>query len=1064
MGRTFDPRLASRLSQSLETVFERAIGLAQRAPDWGWLVARLGYESALRSVHPKLLAEATFTLGVIHNLQDRFEPAMRLLDRAQEMFIQQEDRSGVARCQWQRGVALRFQTHLTSAVAHLESALAEFEALDRPLQVAQVQRDLAIACNLLERFDRAETLINQARSFFEAAGQRVEVARCDLAIGSRLRQRSRYQQALSVLRRAHRAFDEEGQAIDRAKARYLIGLVHIQLQAYEPARSDLEAARTVFLAANLPMRVAFTDMDLGRALWRLGDLGGARHHLEAALGWSEAHHIPYLVADCSLNLGNLHYVRGDYAGAEAAYERALDIYRQLDLKSVAARCQQNLALIHRWRGELSRALDRLHRAVQTLEDEEIPVWAADCHFKIAEIYLMLGQTETAADHTRQAREWYEQEQIPLSRAWCDILDAQIAALADDRGAAIRNLERARSTIASTGSPWHTGLCDRLLGDLLLAQDAAERAVERYDSAQRLFEALGAHVDAAACQVGRGRAHGLRGELAQAERFLSAALDVTAGVLPEWSWQAYAELARVAQAQGEERQALKRYRQAVEALRWVRMALPTAGLAGNLAASKEQIYDQALELALDLQEPEQALEIVEESSALVLMGSLHTRSLQDVEDPYVQRLMTREGNLRAAIAQTRRDLLRAYDQPPDATEKARQRTGALLNTLRQKRSQHLRVLQQLSTTGHTHFDAVEPFTWSRFRDAMAEHLPAPWTALVTHWQDDELLIFHADPDGVEVHRRELGPLERTALEMATATAPERRTLIYDGRMFNSVPGAELGETYRRALYRLLIPAQVSDWLAPDRLLLVVPHGPLHYLPFQTLQSGTRFLAEEAIVSLGPSLGILERLVRRSASPAARGRALLVGLDAFCQDRRDLEWTLREIDRLSTLYGEGSDVLRNADATRGRIQRWSRSGRLDQYSILHFATHGQLDETAGTLSGLSLWEADLVPGDIERLRLTSPLVVLSACQSGLGKVHPGQEVTGLPQAFLTAGARSVTTSLWHIDDRSTIALMEDYHRRVRRGVYPARALAETQRRAIRRGESPYVWGAFLTIGTP
>jgi CHAT domain-containing protein len=1009
------------------------------------------------------LTESTFTLAVALNLNERFEQAIRLLDRAQEMFHQQNDGAGVARCRWQKGVALRFQTHLPAAVECLERSLLEFEALGLTHQVARVQRDLAIAFNLLEQFDRAKSLVTQARAFFEATGQSVEMARCDLVIGSRLRQRTRYQHSLRVLRQAHGTFQSEGQRIDEAKARYQMGLVHIQLQAYEAARADLETAGRVFRSAGLPLRVTYVNLDLGRVLWRLGDLDGARLHLEEALDWSEAHHITRQVADCSLNLGNLLYVEGDYVRAAAAYEKALIIYRQAGVESFAARCEQNLALIHRWRGELGRALDRLHRAAQTLEDEEILVWAADCHFKMAEIYLALGQTETAADHTQRARIWYVQEHVPLSEAWSDILDAQIATLEQDPVEAIRVLEQARCSIAATGSTWHTALCDRLLGDVLLAQDAVDQAAERYDSAQRQFHAVGAQVDAATCQVGLGRVHRRRAELAQAERRLTAALDVTAGALPEWSWQACAELAQVAQDRGEKERALNLYRQAVEALRWVRLTLPTANLAGNLAASKVQIYRRALVLALDLQKPVQALEIVEESSALVLMGSLHSRSPQDVEDSYLQKLMTRECNLRAAIAQTRQDLLHAYDQPLDATEEARQRTVALLETLRQRRDEHLRILQQLSTTGQSPVDAVEPFTWPRFRDTMAQHLPADWSALVTHWLDDELLIFHADPDGVDVHRRQLTGLERTALEMATATAPERRTLLYKGRVFGASTGSQLGETFRRRLYQLLIPTQVSQQLAPDRLLLIVPQGPLHHLPFSTLQSEDGFLAEQAIVSLAPSLGILGRLVRRRSSSTS-SRALLVGLDSFDQPRSELEWTLAEIDLLSTLYGQGNDCLRNASATRERILSWSQTGRLARYSTIHFATHGQLDTTAGTLSGLALWDADLVPADIERLRLNSPLVVLSACQSGLGKVHRGDEVTGLPQAFLAAGARSVITSLWHIDDRSTIGLMEDYHQRVKEGVYPTRALAQTQRRAIQRGEPPYVWGAFVNIGIP
>lgn len=1050
-------------------VFQRAVDLAQRAPRLGWLLARLGYETALRSGSPTLLAEAKLTLGTTLNLCEHFDPAIRLLDQAEELFASQGDRSGVARCHWQRGVALRFQTHFRSAVEYLESAYSEFKILGLRPEVARVQRDLAIAYNLLEQFDRASALVAQARAFFEKASQTVEVGRCDLVIGSQLRQRTQYQQSLEVLRRAYRIFDAEGQIIDGAKARYLIALVQTQLQSYRTAQSNLEMVQGVFRSAGLPMRVAYANKDLGRVLWHLGDLDNAHGYLKKALDWFEAYGIPRHIADCSLNLGNFLYVTGDYVTAEAHYEKALSIYDQLGVKSFAARCEQNLALIHRWRGDLSQALDRLHRAARALESEKVTVWAADCHFKMADIYLALGQTETATIHTQYAREWYEREHISLSAAWCDILDAQIATLADDQGEATRMLERARRTVISVGSTWHTGLCDRLLGDALLAQCQVELARSRYEAALRRFDTLGAQVDAAACRVGLGRTYRRTGDLVQAERLLSTALDVTAGVLPEWSWQAYAELGRVAQAQGEADLALALYRHSVEALSRVRLTLPTVNLAGHLAVSRKQVYDRALALALDLAEPEPALEIVEESRALVLMGNLHRRSSPDVDDPYLGELLGRETNLRAAIAQTQQDVLRAYDQPLDSTDEARQQTSSLLETLRHKRDEHLRILQQLSASGSAQIETIEPFVWPRFREAMEKHLQIEWSALIYHWKDEELFIIYADSEAVQVFRKRISPLEQTALEMATATAPEQRTLIYQGSIFGSSPGPQFGETCRRKLYKLLIPDTVSDRLAPDRLLLVVPHGPLHHLPFQTLQNQTGFLAEQAIVSYAPSLGVLERLVRRKPQETGddhipRGRTLLIGLDSFQQDRSELEWTLPEIDLISAIYGDRSDCLRNAEVTRERIVDWGRSGCLIQYSTLHFATHGQLDATSGTLSGLSLWDADLVLSDIEHLRLNSPLVVLSACQSGLGKVYPGDEIAGLPQAFLAAGARSVMTSLWHIDDRSTIGLMAAYHQRIEAGVTPAIALAEAQRHAIRQSVSPYSWGAFLNIGIP
>ncbi len=149
-------------------------------------------------------------------------------------------------------------------------------------------------------------------------------------------------------------------------------------------------------------------------------------------------------------------------------------------------------------------------------------------------------------------------------------------------------------------------------------------------------------------------------------------------------------------------------------------------------------------------------------------------------------------------------------------------------------------------------------------------------------------------------------------------------------------------------------------------------------------------------------------------------------------------------------------------------------LSQYQIVHFATHGLLNETQPELSGLvfSLYDEQgtekpgfLQLNDIFNLTLSADLVVLSACETGIGQEIRGEGLVSLTRGFMYAGAERVVVSLWAVVDSSTSEFMQDYYRKIlETGANPATAMRETQLKMLQSNQynAPYFWAPFVFQG--
>ncbi|MDY6831388.1 MAG: CHAT domain-containing protein [Thermodesulfobacteriota bacterium] len=261
---------------------------------------------------------------------------------------------------------------------------------------------------------------------------------------------------------------------------------------------------------------------------------------------------------------------------------------------------------------------------------------------------------------------------------------------------------------------------------------------------------------------------------------------------------------------------------------------------------------------------------------------------------------------------------------------------------------------------------------------------------------------------------------------------------------------------RALYdRLIVP--VSSFLG-TRKLLVVPHGVLHYLPFGALRGSQGYVIEYYNLALLPSAATLAYLAPREGDAA--GGMLVVSNPDLRSPAYDLKFADREAEKIAALF-PGARRISRREATKDAFM-----GLAGGFDYIHVAAHGIFNADAPVNSGILM--AGHGPGgdmlrmtDLYAMRLKADLVTLSACETALGRVSPGDDVIGLTRGFMYAGARSIVASLWPVDDEATSVFMGAFYTALR-STDKAEALQAAQLALMQQYPHPYFWAPFQLTG--
>lgn len=895
--------------------------------------------------------------------------------------------------------------------------------------------------------------------------------------GDRLRRLGTYRAATSRLEEAlaiWRSLDESGRAIQLLGR---LGKVAELQEDAEGARHRYREAVEVARASGDPKQHALFENLLARVALETGELEVAKNHIDRATTLAQGLDDPIPLLYVRNNLANWHYQSSRVDEAVRIQVELSRFWEEANRPLENAEILHNLGSVLSRSGHVEQAVEILQRCVDLRNAGGDDAGLLLSKINLGDAYYQNRSFETALESLEEARDLLGTTPIAArheARLYLYLALAQSRLKSTKRTSIEKErlvlglLGQARDIAEGTNLKSGVVLIDFNTAVFHLRNGRADKAFELFE---QVYQGLEDSQD-------RTRKSQVLLGMAMAERHQGRLLEAL-----DYAWKALADVETLRTALSSHQLRLwflaskDRY---FEELIEILMALH---LGGDTPRSGPGYLDQALAGA-QARRARSFLDSLDESE----LRSQVKPALLEVERRLVENLREVDASLRNADAEG----LAFY-------ESERSRLLLELDGVRGRMRQD-----------HPQFVATTRPQSLKVKDIQERLLDPGDRLLVFSLGEEKSYAWSLDRTGplrahVLASRQVLKDGVEDGLKALRTVAPERQS--YRQRVLR-----DLGD--------LLLGAALLEGPRPNRLVVVtdsfldlVPFGALRLSPNSMAE---RYVIEEFEVVSIPSIAALDALRQEAASrPRPHYGRLVVGDPVYSKDDARLEPSSSFYSRDTAAPGFGSDPmqdsLRVAARRAGLSGEWHRlefSGRettalkdprhsrqnrvltgfqarkgdalmerLQGSRLVHFATHGVADRQRPELSALvlSLFDENgnpingyLYAYDIYGVRLAAELVVLSACETGIGPTVPGEGVQGLSRAFLYAGAPRLVTSLWNVDDESTAELMIELYRlmtEARRS--PSAALREAQV-AMLRGEidpawtEPFYWAPFTFWG--
>jgi CHAT domain-containing protein len=542
------------------------------------------------------------------------------------------------------------------------------------------------------------------------------------------------------------------------------------------------------------------------------------------------------------------------------------------------------------------------------------------------------------------------------------------------------------------------------------------------------------------------------------------------------WEAYLEIGNAYKKQDHIKEALQNYRSSIAVIESIRSSISLEELKASYLGSDKRIdaYQNSIDLLAnqsvllaDRTYGAEAFNYLERAKARAFLDSFEVSEV-NVSQGIDLKLAKKEKEIMRQISQSYTQLL-----GPNLGSDAK--NGVLIK-IKELEEESDRLKREIRTTSPAYANLKYPevITYDEARKTLV----------------DKNTTFFAYSLGKE--RSYVFVLSEAGLKVFAA--PARKTLQQQVAEYRKIISDK--DNHDFSLGYVLFKELVLPGLDKNtKRIVFVPDDILNLLPFETLVSnaGTnRWLVQDHPVSYVPSLSSLRELNRRRSALRMEPHKDLLALgDPFYganeEGRRNasqdifqdfysnssinffrLKYSGLEIQKIAAAFKPSrTDAFQRKEATEDRLK----AEPLTNYRIIHFATHGLIDDKKPARSSIIL-ALDQDPGEdgflqmreIFNLRMNADLVTLSACQTGLGQFIRGEGIEGLSRAFFYAGAASVLMSLWAVNDEATYQLMERFYRHLMGAETPMNALRQAKLEMIGSGvlSHPYYWAGFILNG--
>ncbi|QPJ66624.1 MAG: CHAT domain-containing protein [Candidatus Nitrohelix vancouverensis] len=891
--------------------------------------------------------------------------------------------------------------------------------------------------------------------------------------------RGDYDKAIAYERRLIPIAEANKDALELARIERFIGVSYSRMEAYDDAVLHLKKAVEIFHAEKAPEEMAESYSQLGVVE------ENALNYAEALKAFQKSESIHESLkseldrAKELRRIGRIYYLRlNQYREAEKYFEEARRVFAHADQPELTAETLLELGLVQEKQGAFAQALDYYARGRTIAETHELPLTLSRALLYQANSYWYQADYQSAFRLQREALKIAEAEDDAMQKTIIYNTLGLIHWTLNDSRRSLENLNRSLQLAQEIPSPtetasaynniglvyrkdkkyqeaadyflkaldydlksrskWGQGYTHRNLGMTYLRMDRLDEAETHINEAVSLSRSINNQTNLVKSMLELGNLALKRKQWdAAVTHFESTAALAERLNIPEVFWRALRgqgfSLARLERTED----AIAAYRRATESIDAMRAAIKVEEFQNGFLVDKQEAYQELVLLLLDQGRVAESFEFVERSksrSFIDLLGNQKISLKDDVGQKLFDQLQKQK--------QTIRDIEESVGEAHAQNNEALAASQAEQLITERNRYQDLLIEAKAESPQLSNFVTVDSIRLNELQALLEEPV-----ALLEYLETpEELVIWVVTGKSIDAVRV---PIQQQAL----------RELIHDYRE-RIQKMAPVDEQTRQLYSHLIRP--VESLIQTRRVLGIVPHGHLHYISFSSLHDGESYLFEKYPLFYSPSASVLEYTFKKDRARVNKGdiRVLAMGNPDLGDFNYDLPLSEMEVNAIKWDFPR-VDVLTRERAS----ESWVRE-HINEYQIIHIASHGEFDSVNPLFSSLKLTRDDAQDGSLEvnevfSLKINADLVTLSGCQTGLGELSGGDDLVGLNRAFIYAGTHSLMSSLWRVSDISTAVLTKHFYRN-----YASNDKAESLRKAQLLVKSfyphPAYWAAFSLTG--